>query len=367
MYKLYFFKKVAVTFSHLTSLPFRVNLQIMMVNAKRKSIPKVSTKAKLLMALREKAGRPVSGGALAQDLGVSRVAVWKGIQALSDAGYSIETTVSGYTLDPGKANDFLYPWEFGDKEPLFHFVNNTGSTMDQARSLAVQGLASGVVTAERQSAGRGRNGNAWASQQGGLYCTILDRPGMALADYSLPAMVFQIAIARVLSSLCGKPARLRWPNDVYIDNRKIAGLMTELEGEGDIINWLAIGIGVNVNNAAPSGRAVSCVEILGHRVFRREVLLKILNEAQRLKKKTMSGAAYSQGNRMLADEWNSLADCIGAKATVVASVHAPGEQRGRTLARGIFAGVDPAGRCIIRTENGKGALYFNPGPVSIIF
>ena len=339
----------------------------MVVNTNRKITPKISTKAKLLMSLREKAGKPASGGALAQDLGVSRVAVWKGIQALVDAGYSIETTASGYALDPLKADDFLYPWEFGEEEALFYFVSSTGSTMDRAREFAAQGLGAGVITTERQSAGRGRNGSAWASRQGGLYCTILERPHMAIADYSLPVMLFQIAVARVLSSLCGKPARLRWPNDVYIDKRKIAGLMTELEGEGDSINWLAIGIGVNVNNTAPSGGAVSCAEILGHSVFRREVLLKILNEAQRLKKKALSGAAYAQGNRMLAAEWNALADCIGARAAVVASAHAPDESRGRTLARGIFAGIDPAGRCIIRSENGKGALYFNPGPVSVVF
>jgi BirA family biotin operon repressor/biotin-[acetyl-CoA-carboxylase] ligase len=339
----------------------------MMVNVNGKTIPKVSTKAKLLLALREKAGKPASGGALAQDLGVSRVAVWKGIQALVDAGYPIETAVSGYALEPEKANDFLYPWEFGEKEPLFHFVSNTGSTMDKARKLAEQGLNAGIITAERQSAGRGRNGSAWASRQGGLYCTILDRPDTAIADYSLPALIYQIAVARVLSSLCGKPARLRWPNDIYIDRRKIAGLMTDLEGEGDRISWLAVGIGVNVNNAAPSGRAVSCVELLRVPVSRRDVLLKILGEAQRLKKKAMSGVAYSQGNRMLAAEWNALADGIGAKAAVVASAQGPDERRGRTLARGIFAGIDPAGRCIIKPENSKTALYFNPGPVSVVF
>jgi len=329
---------------------------------------KVSTKAKVLVALREKAGKPASGGALAKDLGVSRVAVWKGIQALVDSGYPIETTMSGYALEPGKADDFLYPWEFGEKEPLFHFIGSTDSTMDKARKLAAQGITAGVITAERQSAGKGRNGNIWASRQGGLYCTILDRPGTALADYSLPLMLYQVAAARVLSSLCGKPARLRWPNDIYIDKRKIAGLITELEGEGDTINWLAVGIGVNVNNAAPSGKAVSCAEILHTPVSRREVLLKILNEAQRLKKNSVSATAYSQGNRILAAEWNALADYIGAKAAVVDSSHAPSdEHRGRILARGIFAGIDPAGRCIIKSENGKGALYFNPGPVSVVF
>jgi len=337
-----------------------------MVNANGKTIPKISTKAKLLLALREKAGEPASGGALAKDLGVSRVAVWKGIQALVEAGYPIETGMAGYTLDTEQSGDFLYPWEFGDKEPLFHFINSTGSTMDKARKLAEQGVSAAIVTAERQSAGRGRNGSVWASRQGGLYCTILDRPGSSIADYSLPAMLYQIAVARVLTSLCGKPARLRWPNDVYIDRRKIAGLITELEGEGDSISWLAVGIGVNVNNAAPSGRAVSCAELLRTPVSRREVLLKILTEAQRLKKKSVSATAYSQGNRQLAAEWNALADGIGAKAVVVDS-HTPDEGRGWTLARGIFAGIDPAGRCIIKSEGGKSALYFNPGPVSVVF
>ncbi|MDR2717322.1 MAG: biotin--[acetyl-CoA-carboxylase] ligase [Treponema sp.] len=319
-----------------------------------------STRAALLMTLREKAGKPVSGGALAQNLGVSRVAVWKGIQALSGAGYPIETRTTGYTLDPAKANDFLHPWEFGEQEAMFRHFDHTGSTMDRARECAQRGLAAGtVITAEKQSAGRGRNGSAWASRQGGLFCTILERPGIALADYYLPAMLFQIAAARALGSFCGKPVRLRWPNDLYIDKRKIAGVMTELAGEADSINWLTIGIGVNVNNAVPSEKAVSCAGITGHTVSRREVLLKIINEAERLKKHTRSGTAYAQGNRFLAAEWNSLADCMGAKAAVVYA--------NKICARGIFDGIDPAGRCIIKSENGKGTLYFNPGPVSVVF
>ena len=319
----------------------------------------ISTRAALLMTLRENAGKPVSGSALARDLGVSRVAVWKGIQALTGAGYPIKTQAAGYTLDPETANDFLYPWEFGEQEPMFRHFDSTDSTMDRAREGAQRGAATGtVITAEKQSAGRGRNGSAWSSRQGGLFCTILERPGIALADYYLPAMLFQIATARALSTVCGKPARLRWPNDLYIGKQKIAGIMTELAGEADRINWLTIGIGVNVNNAVPSEKAVSCAGITGHTVSRREVLLKIINEAEQLKKSTHSGTAYAQGNRLLAAEWNSLADCIGAKVAVVYD--------NKICARGIFAGVDPAGRCIIKSENEKGSLYFNPGPVSVV-
>jgi biotin-(acetyl-CoA carboxylase) ligase len=144
--------------------------------------------------------------------------------------------------------------------------------------------------------------------------------------------------------------------------------MTELEGEGDSISWLTIGIGLNANNTAPSGRAVSCAELTGHAVSRSGLLLKILDEAERVKKRTQSDTAYSQGNRSLATEWNSLADGIGAKAAVVSSGEAATfeKRKGRIFARGIFAGIDPAGRCIIKSENRKEALYFNPGPVSLV-
>jgi BirA family biotin operon repressor/biotin-[acetyl-CoA-carboxylase] ligase len=338
-------------------------------------VNKLSTRARLLTALRERTGEPVSGSTLARDLGVSRVAVWKGIQGLTGAGYPIETRGSGYALALETTDDFLYPWEFGERESLFRYFPVTGSTMDRAREYALQGLPAGtIITAGKQTAGKGRNGRSWDSAQGGLFCTVIDRPSIALGDYCLPVMAYQIAVARAVSSLCGKPARVRWPNDIYIDQRKIAGLITELEGQGDMVQWLAIGIGVNVNNAvslaapsskaAPSPMAIGCAEIAGHPVSLRAVLLKIIDEAEQIRNRTRIDTAYAQGNRMLAAEWNSLAAGMGAQAAVVNADTRTGKER--LLARGIFAGVDPAGRAIIKSANGKGSLYFNPGPVSIV-
>ena len=197
------------------------------------------------------------------------------------------------------------------------------------------------------------------------------RPALALADYALSGMVLQIAVARALSALCGKQAALRWPNDVYMDQRKIAGVLSEVSGEGDVISWISGGVGVNVNNPALSGKSTSCAEILGHPVSRREILTAILNEADSAKRRLSSGAVYSQGNRALASEWNSLAAGIGAQAAVIDSGFGEtkmeaGLKQNRVLARGVFAGVDPAGRCVIKNESGKGALYFNPGPVSLL-
>jgi len=338
----------------------------------KEKIRELSSKAKLLILLREKQGSPLSGSVLAKELGVSRVAVWKTVQALVEAGYSIETGETGYLLDPKKEKDFLYPWEFGEKENLFYHYKSTGSTMDRARELALRGATGGaVITAEKQSAGRGRYGRTWVSRQGGLFFSILERPRLAIADYTLLSLVMQIAVARTVTSFCGKKAYLRWPNDVYINRRKIAGITTEIAGEGDLISWLSGGVGVNVNNPTPSGKAASCAEVAGRQFSRREILGKILDEIENVKKEFSSNAAYFQGNQALAAEWNSLSDCVGAKAVVFEPEKKNEdyslEKGGRILARGVFAGIDPAGRCILKTEGEKGTLYFNQGSVSLAF
>ncbi|MDR0324074.1 MAG: biotin--[acetyl-CoA-carboxylase] ligase [Treponema sp.] len=332
---------------------------------------KLSSKAHILSMLREKEGNPVSGSILAKSMGISRVAVWKAVQSLVEAGYSIETRGTGYLLDPKLEKDYLYPWEFGGNETFFYHYKNTGSTMDRARELALRGALGGsIITAEKQSSGRGRSGRTWVSRQGGLFFSILERPRLAIADYSLISLIMQIAVVRTVSSVCGKKAFLRWPNDVYANRQKIAGLTTEISGEGDLIKWLSIGIGVNINNAVPSGKATSCAEVTGSNISRKEVLVKILEEIEKVKKTFYSNAAYSQGNRALAAEWNSLADCVGAKAVVFESEPSAENRKtaaetGKILARGIFSGIDPAGRCILKTEDGN--LFFNQGSTSLAF
>jgi BirA family biotin operon repressor/biotin-[acetyl-CoA-carboxylase] ligase len=327
-------------------------------------LKEISSKAYLLIFLREKQGAPVSGQVLADKMGISRVAVWKTVQSLIEAGYSIETGESGYSLDPKNEKDFLYPWEFGAKEKLFYHYKSTGSTMDRAREASLRNTDSGsVFTAEKQSAGRGRNGRTWISRQGGLFFSILERPQLAIADYSLYSLIMQIAIARCLTQICGKQAFLRWPNDIYINRKKIAGVTTEIAGEADIISWLTGGIGVNINNPSPSSKAISCKEITGQYIPRKKVLDKILDEIETVKKTFLSTAAYSQGNRALCTEWNSLSDCTGAKAAIFEQKNKDDDTQGKILARGIFMGIDPAGRCILDTKDNT--LFFNHGSVSL--
>jgi BirA family biotin operon repressor/biotin-[acetyl-CoA-carboxylase] ligase len=298
-------------------------------------------------------------------MGISRVAVWKAVQSLVEAGYSIETKETGYLLNPKNEKDFLYPWEFRDKESLFYHYINTDSTMDRAKELALKGINFAVVSAEKQSAGKGRHGRTWISKQGGLFFTILDRPRITITDYTLFSHILQIAAVKTISAVCGKKAYLRWPNDIYINNKKIAGSITEISGIGDLVTWITGGIGVNVNNKAPTLKATSISEITGHQVSRREVLGKIIDEIDIVKKKFISDAVYSQGSQVLAAEWNSLSDCIGAKAAVFEPEGKDDNNTGKILSRGIFQGVDPKGRCILKTKDET--LLFNHGSVSLAF
>jgi BirA family biotin operon repressor/biotin-[acetyl-CoA-carboxylase] ligase len=316
-----------------------------------------SVKNRILGILRGEPGAFFSGESLAATLGVSRVAVWKHIQTLLDAGYPLEVKPVGYswkkTVPPhSEKDDFLYPWEFGERETLFHHLDSTDSTMNRAAELAARLCPEGtVISAGEQTAGRGRNGHTWVSHKGGLFFTLLERPSLTAAEYFRIALAFQTAAARSLNRLCGKPVRLHWPNDFYAETGKIAGFLTEFHAEGDRLQWISLALGVNVTNT-PCLNSINCSHLAGRPVSRQEVLLAILGEWERVKRDIQSPGLHK--------DWNSLAWGIGKKASAVESVH------GAVRATGIFMGIDEQGRGILKGENHK-RLCFNPGSVSLNF
>ncbi len=317
-----------------------------------------STKAIVLGRLRELAGEPISGERLAGDAGVSRVAVWKAAEALREAGYAVSADSAGYRLDPAAPDDFLYPWEFPGREGRFRHWTETGSTMDRASELADRGSGTGTVAvAERQSAGRGRVGRSWDSDDGGLFFTLVLGGGQAIQRYARTGMAVQIAVARAVAATVGAEARLRWPNDVYVRGRKVAGILTELRGEADRVRWICAGVGINVNNAPRPERATSCAAIVGRPLSRRRLLAAILNE---LEGPDRIGAEDAS----LVAAWNALAEGRGAAAVVTEASHGD-EERGLPRDRGRFRGVDGYGRAVLETNDG--AIELEAGTASLTF
>lgn len=314
-----------------------------------------STRSLLLEQLRLFRGAPVSGEKLAAALGVSRVAIWKAVKSLKEAGYPIEAEGQGYRIGQEAQNDSLHPWEFGDHESLVHHWDTTTSTMDRARELAERGAPSGtLVVAEVQSAGRGRSGRRWESVSGGLFFTLLIAQGGPILRYASAGMRATAAVADAIAGVTGKGAELRWPNDVYVGNRKIAGILTEIQGEGDRLNWSLLGIGVNVNNPGDGSRTTSCGELTGHSVSRRDVLDAFIASIGRLS--VLEGAS-------LAGEWNARAFGRGSRVGILPASHDEGKDRRDLFGAGIFAGIDEFGRALIRTD--RGTELHEPGATSV--
>ncbi len=200
----------------------------------------------ILEIIRNSSPQFVSGEYLSARLGITRAAVWKMMQALRGEGFAIEARPrKGYRLlsEPDRLP--------GDKLVALgiHYYKSVESTNAIARTLAEQGCpGKSVIIAEEQLDGRGRRGRSWSSPPGkGLWFSILLRPDrIAPGEISPVTLVTAVALARTLKRETGLPVTIKWPNDLLIRERKICGILTEIKGEPDHIEYLIIGIGINV-------------------------------------------------------------------------------------------------------------------------
>ncbi|CAB1076690.1 hypothetical protein JY97_07350 [Alkalispirochaeta odontotermitis] len=233
-------------------------------------------KAEILEILRSR-DNVISGEQLSAALGISRVSIWKHIQKLQDFGYRIATTSNGYRLM--KSPDILFPWEYqGDAANILYFPEVT-STMDIARDQARKNCPDlTVVIAGCQTQGRGRLKRRWLSDDGGLYFTMVLRPPIPVQWSFKVNFLASLTLARVIREMCQIDAMVKWPNDILVADRKVSGMLSELEAEADRVFFINIGIGINVNNdpspAEPGGSSLK--KIAGRDISRKELLSRYL-------------------------------------------------------------------------------------------
>ena len=160
----------------------------------------------------------------------------------------------------------------GPLEFSIRSFDEVSSTSDIAREFAKSGAAEGtVVVAKRQTAGRGRFSSRWFSPEGGLYCTVLLRPDIPAQRSHLLGMTAGLAVADAIEPAIGLPAQLKWPNDIYLTGKKVAGVLTETEVCNERVRLALVGIGINVqrpDSGVPDqlrGRAVWLSELVGVR------------------------------------------------------------------------------------------------------
>lgn len=198
----------------------------------------------------------LSGEELSERLKVSRTAIWKHIEELRKEGYEIEavrrqgyklisvpTKLSSSTIQP-----YLETDSFGQKLYVYEEVD---STQTIAHKLAREGAPSGtLIIADHQTAGKGRLGRSWFSPPGtGIWMSLIIRPDIPLSNAPQLTLLSAVALAQVLKEYA-KEVGIKWPNDLLIHGKKVAGILTELNAEPDRINYVVIGIGLNVNQEA---------------------------------------------------------------------------------------------------------------------
>jgi len=208
---------------------------------------------------------PVAGPALADEFGISRAAVWKHVEALRDAGFEVESASDGYAL-AGLPEYGAAAVEFGLDAPFdVEYHDAVASTNDRARELASEGASDTVVLADRQTGGRGRRGREWSSPSGGVWLSLVLRPDVPPARVPLVTLAAAVAVTDAARD-AGVDAAIKWPNDCIVPRRdserggdKLAGVLTEMEGEASRVSWAVVGVGVNadVNPDELAGDATS--------------------------------------------------------------------------------------------------------------
>ena len=311
----------------------------------------MTTDAKILSALRSSSGG-VSGAELAEQLGISRAAVWSRIEDLRHVGFEIEAGPHfGYRLvdepDALFADDLLA--RLGKTKVVgrdIQVFEQTTSTNDVIEKLARDGVKEGVVVfAESQTKGRGRLGRMWISpERKGLWFSVLLRPDLRPHEATQLTVASATALRRAIQSETGLKPEIKWPNDILIGGRKVAGILTELSAELDRIRHVILGIGVDVNLGAgefpPELRklATSLKIESGRAISRPELAAAILRELDSDYARICAGKFTA-----VADEWEAHCATIGNDVTI---------QIGGRRIRGRAESLDDDGALLVRTEHG---------------
>lgn len=211
-------------------------------------------KAEILTILKDTDGY-VSGQELCERFGVSRTAVWKAMNQLKKEGYEIESVQNkGYHLV--KTPDILSKNELVSIRKTkwvgteICYFDVTDSTNTQAKSLGEGDAPNGtLVVAGKQESGRGRRGRSFESPAGtGIFMTLLLRPEIEPQNASMLTLVSALAVAKGIEHMVDLPVQIKWPNDIVINGKKVCGILTEMSAQMDYVNYIVIGIGINVSN-----------------------------------------------------------------------------------------------------------------------
>lgn len=313
--------------------------------------PSESTNEELILAFLAESGEEyTSGEALSGKLGLSRAAVWKHVEALRHKGYRIDALPArGYRLvevpDRLTALELLPLLSTHDLGQVLHAFETLGSTNAHAYQLAQEGAEHGeIVVAEHQTQGKGRRGREWVSPaRKNLYFSAILRPELPPQRAPELTLVAAVALAETLSE-AGVDARIKWPNDVQVGGKKIAGILTELSADAEQVHFVVLGVGVNLNvrreELPPelAEIATSLCEARGEKVPR-----ALFAAALWTRLEEWLDLHAEEGFEPVRARWKALSCTLGQEVLVRSE---------RRELRGVAEDIDASGALLLRTADG---------------
>jgi len=302
---------------------------------------------KIIDLLKRKHGY-ISGDQISQRLGISRQALWKHIQQLKDTGYDIIAVPHlGYKLISSPDRLFSFEVSHGLNTKFIarkiYYFEDLSSTMDNALQLGLSNAPEGtLVLAEGQAKGRGRLGRNWFSPRyKGIYLSLILRPKIPPELNPLITLMAAVSICEAIREFLGLSVQIKWPNDIFIQNKKLGGILTELNAEMDITRFVVIGIGLNVNNEkkALPALATSLKEQYAHQEVDRIGLLKeILRQIE-----SNYLLLQHQGSGPIIEKWRQHNITLGRRVKIeFQDKHLEGEA----------VDIDTDGGLLVRTDSG---------------
>jgi BirA family biotin operon repressor/biotin-[acetyl-CoA-carboxylase] ligase len=240
---------------------------------------------------------------------------------------------------PKATSDTLFPREFKKRESKIHYFPEVDSTMEIARNMAKDQCPHfTVIIADRQTKGRGRLKRTWISEEGGLYFTIILKPDLPISQVHILNFGASLSLAKILQDHFALNAKVKWPNDVLVDGKKISGLLSEMEANEDGLAFVNIGIGINVNNnpTIEEPNATSIKKLLGENSLRKTILSLFLDEFESL-------LIHSSADKIM-NQWKKYTMTLGREVQIVTS---------RETVQGTAMDVDENGALILKLKDGK--------------
>ena len=332
-------------------------------------------KSEILYLLRNADGY-ISGQQLCEAFGVSRTAVWKAINQLKEEGYVIDSVQNkGYRITEYpdvitdteirslliKDSSILKSQSDTELEGIFQHIryfDKTDSTNNQAKLAAENNAPDGTLfVAECQTGGRGRRGRSWESPAGtGIWMSLLLRPDMSPESASMLTLVLAIAMVEAIREEVNDiDCHIKWPNDIVVNGKKITGILTEMSAEMDLIHYVVIGIGINVNttefDASIKDMATS-LYLETHRKIKRS---NIIAAFSRSFDKYYHEFLKTNDLSLLVDKYNEL---LINKDRTVRAIYEKEELIATAL------GINKKGELIVKDEAGK-EIAIRAGEVSV--